>query len=104
MKYRKKPVIIEAFQLSTIAMDDSSKWPSWLHLAWNTKGEEGLFLDQMYFEGRSMHNQSFCLRTLEGIRHVQPDDWIIKDIERGFYLCHPNTFKAIYEPILLTSS
>jgi hypothetical protein len=35
MFYRKKPVVIEAFQMTEERREDNSEWPSWLNKAWN---------------------------------------------------------------------
>ena len=35
MKYRKKPIVIEAFQMTKERRQDNSEWPSWLNEAWN---------------------------------------------------------------------
>lgn len=39
MKFRKRPVVIEAFQMTKERRWDNSEWPTWLHEAW--RGELG---------------------------------------------------------------
>jgi len=34
MRCRKKPVIVEAFQMTRERRLDNSEWPTWLHKAW----------------------------------------------------------------------
>lgn len=41
MKYRKKPVVIEAFQMTKERRWDNSEWPNWLNMAWNSEPSEG---------------------------------------------------------------
>lgn len=41
MKYVKKPIIVEAFQMSEARMKDCSSWPDWLLKKWG-KLAEGL--------------------------------------------------------------
>ena len=41
MKYRKKPVVIDAFQMTLERRWDNSEWPNWLNKAWNTPPSEG---------------------------------------------------------------
>lgn len=36
-KFRKKPVVIEAFQMTQERRMDNSEWPEWLNAAWNTR-------------------------------------------------------------------
>ncbi len=43
MKVRKKPVVVEAFQMTKKHRWDNSEWPEWLHRAWNTEGEGSLY-------------------------------------------------------------
>ena len=35
MKYRKKPVVIEAFQITQETRRNDSDWPEWLNRAWH---------------------------------------------------------------------
>ncbi len=36
LKFRKRPVEIEAFQMTKERRKDNSDWPNWLNEAWNT--------------------------------------------------------------------
>jgi hypothetical protein len=77
MKYRKRPVVIEAFQMTRARRDDNSEWPNWLHEAWNRgPGEGGLWID-LYDEAR----ERLVLGTLEGVYPVTWDDWIVQGIK-----------------------
>ena len=42
-KYRKRPVVIEAFQMTKERRWDNSEWPNWLHEAWNASGEGSMY-------------------------------------------------------------
>jgi len=44
------------------------------------------------------------IKTLEGVMKVSKGDWIIKGIKGEFYLCKPDIFKELYEPLALRSS
>ena len=37
LRYRKRPVEIEAFQMTEERRQDMSEWPPWLHEAWNKR-------------------------------------------------------------------
>lgn len=39
-KYRKKPVVVEAFQMTKDRRQDNSEWPEWLNIAWNANHNE----------------------------------------------------------------
>ena len=41
LKFRKKPVVIEAFQMTEARRQDNSEWPSWLNQAWNEENMKG---------------------------------------------------------------
>lgn len=86
MKYRKKPVLVDAYQFAPlVGPDDRPKW----------------LLDAM-----RMGVVDFFLRpephlTVYGIgsrERAYPGDWIIKDDKGGLQVCKPNTFEATYEP------
>mgnify|MGYP001613386811 CR=1 FL=1 len=44
-KYRKLPVVIEAFQMTLARRSDNSEWPNWLHEAWNREPGENALVD-----------------------------------------------------------
>jgi len=72
-RFRKKPVIIEAFQ-----------WKKEM-------GEVGpVFFDKVY--------RGFIIDTLEGPHRVTDGDWVIKGVAGEFYPCKPGIFESTYEP------
>ncbi len=83
MKFRKKPVVIEAFQwrpLSSEAQDKET--PLWLVMS-----------DYELGPGNSL-----LIKTLEGTMRADPDDWIIKGVKGEIYPCKPEIFEATYDP------
>ena len=44
-KYRKKPIVVEAFQMTGERRQDNSEWPEWLHEAWNKDPGDTYSLD-----------------------------------------------------------
>ena len=94
-KYRKKPIVIEAFQMTKEHRWDNSEWPNWLHIAWNKDyGEGALFID-----ADDTARERLVIGTLEGVHRVEWDDWIIKGIKGELYPCKPDIFEATYEPV-----
>ena len=81
MKYRKKPIVIEAVQFIP-----GHPIPTGMKLWHNEKGIQPRDMSHGYIE------------TLEGVMHVQAYDWIIKGVKGEFYPCKPDIFKATYEP------
>lgn len=93
MEFRKKPVVIEAFQMTEYQRADNSAWPSWLHEAWQIGAEAAGGL----YPGRTGTSEFLRIKTLEGVMHVSPDDWIIKGVQGEIYPCKPDIFAATYE-------
>jgi hypothetical protein len=83
MKYRKKPVVIEAMQLSS---DNISKILSWM---------DGLSV----VAGGYDHNDMpfIVIKTLEGNMTANISDYVIKGIKEEFYPCKSDIFEASYE-------
>ena len=94
MKFRKKPVVIEAFQMTKKRRWDNSEWPTWLHIAWNKmQGEEGA----LFISGKN--GEDLSITTLEGDHKVTWDDYIIQGIKGELYSCKPDIFLQTYEPV-----
>lgn len=91
-KFRKKPVVIEAFQMTKEVHLQNHDYPDWLSKAWHkAHGEGGFWWD-------SGKNKYIC-GTLEGIHVVGWDDFIIQGVKGEIYACKPDIFKATYDPV-----
>lgn len=80
MKYRKKPIIIDAIQ-------------------WDGTVETAQFLVR-WGEGHIIwyFNQNYIsIMTLEGTMNVNINDWVIRGTKGEFYPCKPDIFSDIYE-------
>ncbi len=93
--FRKKPVIVEAFQMTEARRSDNADWPEWLHQAWNMEPSEGA----LFINGDDPARQRLVIGTLEGVHLVQWDDWIIRGIRGELYACKPGIFEATYEAV-----
>ena len=92
MKYRKKLMIVEAFQITKRRGNDKTEWPNWLRVAWNRDpGGEGSVWSL------SEGTNRIVIGTLEGAFTVAWDDWIIRGVMGELYACHPDIFKQTYE-------
>ena len=98
--YRKKPVVVEAFQMTFEHRNDNADWPVWLHRAWNIgdEGEGGLCPATMVGI-LTETNTELAIRTLEGPMLVNHGDWIIQGVKGEIYLCKPDIFEATYEAV-----
>lgn len=95
-KFRKKPVVIEAFQITKGRPWPAAEWPTWLQVAWCMEGEGrgSLFADRDRPGGDHL-----CIGTLEGPLCVSWNDWIIQGVQGELYPCKPDIFEATYEPV-----
>lgn len=90
MKYRKKPVVIEAMQLKEDNIEELEK-----------------FCDKISFdciEYKYLNDKeatkvllSAVIKTLEGDMIASVGDYIIKGVNGEFYPCKPDIFKKTYE-------
>lgn len=83
-KFRKKPVVIEAMQLTE---EESSVNAI---SAWAQIPMGDISIDD---DGRWVVN----IHTLEGTMTAVEGDWIIKGVQGEFYPCKPDIFAATYE-------
>ena len=103
-KYRKKPVVIEAHQITQRNLQDMASWPPWLSEAW----EKGLELKEIDLPLPTIEPGAFYLdddgvmvvETLEGAHPVSCDDDLIKGVKGELYPCKPDIFGATYERVV----
>jgi hypothetical protein len=98
VKYRKKPVVVEAFQMTEARRKDNSEWPKWLHIAWNTPRYDYGALWPLNYPV-SDGADTLLLNTPEGVMNVRFGDWIIRGVAGELYPCKPDIFAATYEPV-----
>ena len=98
MKFKKKPVVVEAFQMTEARRQDNSEWPEWLHKAWLMPHDEpGAVFPVDY--PKSNGTGQLVIYTLEGLHLVGFGDYIIQGIKGELYPCKPDIFLASYEPV-----
>lgn len=92
-QYRKKPVVIEAWQWNFSPKQE--KPPTWV--------EDALFkwpeLGGIAFEPDHRDGPRICIATLEGVHISLPGDWIIQGVRGELYSCKPDIFALTYEPV-----
>lgn len=87
MKYRKKPVIIEAIQF-----EDNSDRIIEIH--------EFMGGDTIRVNYEDKDNPYLKIETLEGIMKAPVGDYIIKGVNGEFYPCKPDIFEKTYERVI----
>lgn len=83
-KYRKKPVVIEAFQY--FGNHQQKEDPEWIVKAID-EGRVGFEYGQMVID------------TLEGTMTAVKGDYIIKGVKGEIYPCKPDIFEMTYEKV-----
>lgn len=79
MKFRKKPVVIDAMQWTGNNASELQEFARGGEFSWNPIKAEAY------------------IHTLEGVMTTRPGDWIIKGVKGEFYPCKPDIFEATYE-------
>lgn len=94
-EYRKKPVVIEAFEFTQRIHDDvwynedgSEDTPDWFYEAMNVANLV------------TMKDSVTHLTTDSGVHAVQIGDWVIKGVEGELYPCSASVFAATYEAVV----
>lgn len=90
-KFRKKPVVIEARQLTKDALFPIMRWID----ADGGKAGEWCWDDD---DDQFIVERYLTIETLEGVMKAQENDWVIKGVSGEFYPCKPDIFEATYEP------
>ena len=97
-KYKKKPIVIEAFQMTKERRSDNSGWPNWLHEAWDFERDQ---FGSVHPSIPGTGDGTLSITTLEGEHVVSWDDWIIRGVQGELYPCKPDIFDATYDPVEL---
>jgi len=95
-QFRKKPVVVEAFQMTRERRHSNDDWPEWMHEAWNKKREAP---GSLFPTEKGKAGGTLSIATLEGQHLVSWDDWIIRGIAGELYPCKPEIFAATYEKV-----
>lgn len=84
MKFRKKPVVIEAIQW----LGDFEEFEKWMK-------EQGIEEGRIYKD----YGKSLRVNTLEGNMRAHHGDWIIIGVHGETYPCKPDIFEQTYEAV-----
>jgi hypothetical protein len=86
MKFRKKPVVIDAVKFNgTVSM---AEWPQEFVRACRLSPEAT----------EAGVKAIYYIDTLEGRMKLERGDWLIKGVKGEFYPCKPDIFEMTYEP------
>ena len=85
MRYRKKPVVIEARPFDVDWALEIAAWCG------------GTLVETLDTPAEIV---ALNIPTLEGVMQALPGDWIIQGVKGEFYPCKPDIFEQTYEPVL----
>lgn len=88
MKYRKKPVVIEAVQLNERCLIEED----WF---WDAVTRNEIITHD---NGKQAKGLAWCeIKTLEGVMVAKTGDYIIRGVQGELYPCKPDIFAETYE-------
>lgn len=98
MKFRKKPVVIEAVQWTGENLSELYEFMGYAdndvirECGWNPSNAWASYKSIVERDGLSID-------TLEGVMHADIGDWIILGVKGEFYPCKDNIFKLTYDVV-----
>lgn len=92
MKFRKKPVVVEAIQYNNLNREEIETFVG-------KKLTQQLESETAYLAGMGSPKFSLIIETLEGNHKAMPNDYIIKGVHGEFYPCKPDIFEKTYEKV-----
>jgi hypothetical protein len=89
MKYRKKPVVINAFKWTGDMFQNED--PEWIM--------EAIQEGKVYFSNIGKEDVVMKIETLEGTHSANRGDYIIQGVKGELYPCKPDIFEMTYEEV-----
>ena len=90
-KYRKKPVVIEAYQyIGDFIENNVWNAPTWI--------KQALDIGKLKYKEVEDNPPELYVVTLEGDMKCDYRDYIIKGVKGELYPCKPDIFEETYEP------
>lgn len=91
MKYKKKPIIIDAVQFNGLNLEEIKEFV----------GDKLVYdiIDTAWQVGKGRPHILMKIKTLEGDMNVSEKDYIISGINGEFYPCKPDIFYKTYEEV-----
>lgn len=84
--YRKKPVVIEAYQVPEFSQQSFSENAAFFN--WLGMSDRGINYNA---------DGTVTIETLEGAMTASKGDWVIKGVNGEYYPCKPDIFEKTYE-------
>lgn len=87
-KYRKKPVVVEAWQMNDY-INRYKDAPDWI--------KEAVYQGKIFFD---VIENAWIIKTLEGNHTASLGDFIIQGVKGELYPCKPDIFELTYEKVV----
>lgn len=100
LQFRKRPVEVEAYQITPATRADNSGWPGWLHAAWQAERHEPSSVSPVDYPN-SDGTDHLVIHTLEGMMLVAWGDWIVRGVDGELYPCKDSIFRKTYDPVVV---
>jgi hypothetical protein len=97
MKFRKKPVEINAVQWDGTNVEQALEFIADGHEDFGHLPSDGEYVSPGV--GHLPAAGQLVIPTIEGAMTASPGDWIIRGVQGEFYPCKPDIFDATYEPV-----
>lgn len=96
--FRKKPIVVEACQMTQAQRGNKNGWPTWLYRAWNSQNGAIGSLQ----EDPADPTGQLQLVTAEGTLTVLWGDWIVQDADGELYICKDAVFSKTHDAVPIT--
>ena len=96
MKYRKKPVVVEAFQWFG-GQETQNNCPGWLREALVKPSYEKGSVFLGHIEG--IDGMVWAVTTLEGALIINQGSWLVQGVKGELYPVEDEIFRETYEPV-----
>ncbi len=96
--FRRLPLVVAAFQLTSERRESNVDWPEWLHKAWNKNPVEP---GAVYPAGYPFTSKDDNLRVMteHGERSLKFGDWIVQGVRGELYPMSDEEFSTLFEPV-----
>ena len=95
MKYRKKPIVIDAIQL----ISEQKSIRKVLEFMGQSIANDFITQEKFYEYCNNVISNGLIIPTLEGDMRASIGDYIIKGVNEEFYPCKPDIFGKTYEKV-----
>lgn len=97
-QFRRRPIVVQAFQMTEARRQDNSEWPNWLNWAWNMPpGEVGAVYGADYPDSHG--TDKLVIHTLEGPLNVEWNSYIVRGVEGELWAVKESVFQKTYEAV-----